>query len=185
MARSKEPTKDQEPADPADLEANPEPKPVVTPGPAPRSLAKTAVAMALTTILAAVTGGLYGIQITSTVKDAIDARAKADEPRVTSRYGGDTNLKDLTPIITNLAEPRETWIRLEASLVFDAKAVPIPDVLTGEISGDILAYLRTVTLTQIEGASGLRQLREDLNERVAIRSEGRVRELIIQTLVVQ
>ncbi len=57
--------------------------------------------------------------------------------------------------------------------------------MAGEITGDVLAFLRTLTLSQIEGASGLRQLREDLNERVAIRSSGRVRELIIQTLVVQ
>ena len=45
--------------------------------------------------------------------------------------------------------------------------------------------MRTLTLAQIAGASGLQHLREDLNERAAIRSDGRVRELILQTLVVQ
>ena len=53
------------------------------------------------------------------------------------------------------------------------------------ISEDILAYLRTVTLSQIEGPSGMQHLREDLVERARIRSEGRVKELVIQTLVVQ
>ena len=44
---------------------------------------------------------------------------------------------------------------------------------------------RTVTLRQIEGASGLQHLREDLNERVALRTKGQVRELIVEMLVVQ
>ena len=101
------------------------------------------------------------------------------------RYPEGTGLRDLAPIITNLAQPPGTWVRLEASLVFNPKAGPLPDVLVGEIGNDVLAYMRTVTLKQIEGASGLRQLGEDLDERVAIRSEGKVRELIIQTLVVQ
>jgi len=42
-----------------------------------------------------------------------------------------------------------------------------------------------LTIVQLQGGSGLQSLREDLNERVAIRSEGHVRELIIETLVVQ
>jgi flagellar FliL protein len=45
--------------------------------------------------------------------------------------------------------------------------------------------MRTLSEAQIGGASGLQHLREDLNERAAIRSGGLVRELIIQTLVVQ
>ena len=48
-----------------------------------------------------------------------------------------------------------------------------------------LAYLRTLSMAQIEGASGLQHLREDLNERVAIRTKGAVRELIVESLVVQ
>ena len=64
-------------------------------------------------------------------------------------------------------------------------AVGDADLLAGQIGEDILAYLRTVSLPQISGASGLKHLMEDLDERTAIRSEGRVRELIIQTLVIQ
>ncbi len=42
-----------------------------------------------------------------------------------------------------------------------------------------------MTLKQLEGPIGLQAIREDLNERAAIRSEGKVRELVIRTLVVQ
>ena len=74
---------------------------------------------------------------------------------------------------------------MQASIVYDDKAVPKPQVLAARIAEDILAYMKTVTLAQIGGASGLEHLREDLNERASIRSDGHVRELIIQTLVVQ
>ena len=66
-------------------------------------------------------------------------------------------LFEMPPIVTNLGSPKDTWIRLEASIVFDAKALPHPEILAGEIAGDELAYLRTVTLAQIEGPIGLRE----------------------------
>ena len=49
-----------------------------------------------------------------------------------------------------------------------------------DIGDDIVAYLRTVSLAQIEGPRGLAASRQDLNERAAIRSAGKVRELIIE-----
>jgi flagellar FliL protein len=69
--------------------------------------------------------------------------------------------------------------------VFDPKVLPHPEAVAGRISEDVLAYLRTVTLKQLEGPIGLQAIREDLNERAAIRSEGKVRELVLRTLVVQ
>ena len=38
---------------------------------------------------------------------------------------------------------------------------------------------------QFEGSRGLQHLRDDLSERANIRSSGKVRELIIETLVIQ
>jgi flagellar FliL protein len=151
----------------------------------PRARLKLIGAVALITALAVAAGSLYGIAIISTVKEALEAKARSEEAPTAPRYGERVNLQELPPIITNLADPPDTWVRLEAAIVFDNKPEPVPHVLAGEITGDILAFLRTLTLRQIEGASGLRQLREDLNERVSIRTQGRVRELIIETLVVQ
>ena len=87
--------------------------------------------------------------------------------------------------VTNLAEPADAWVRIESSIVFKTGALPNPDVTLAEIRADAVAYLRTMSLAQIEGASGLQHLREDLNERVAIRTKGAVRELIVESLVVQ
>ena len=49
----------------------------------------------------------------------------------------------------------------------------------------MLAFVRTLTLAQLQGASGLQHLREDLNERVAIRTDGHIHELMIEMLVIQ
>ena len=96
-----------------------------------------------------------------------------------------STIYDLPPIVTNLGAPQDTWIRLEASMVFDPKILPHPEAVAGKIGEDILAYVRTVTLKQLEGPIGLQAIREDLNDRAATRSEGKVRELVLRTLVVQ
>jgi len=77
------------------------------------------------------------------------------------------NLVPLEPIMTNLSYPSDNWIRIEVSLVFSG----LPDnVLADQIHQDIMAYLRTVSLQQIEGPRGFQYLREDLRERVKLRS---------------
>jgi flagellar FliL protein len=92
---------------------------------------------------------------------------------------------DLPPIVTNLGAPQDTWVRLEGSIVFDPKTLPHPEAVAGEIGDDVLAYLRTVSLHQLEGPIGLENIRQDLNERAATRSGGKVRAFVIKTLVVQ
>jgi flagellar FliL protein len=92
---------------------------------------------------------------------------------------------DLPPIVTNLGAPQDTWIRLEGSIIFDPKTLAHPEAVAAQIGDDVLAYLRTVSLHQLEGPIGLENIRQDLNERAATRSGGKVRAFVIRTLVVQ
>ncbi len=94
-------------------------------------------------------------------------------------------LKSLTPIVTNLSGSQKSWIRMQCAVLYDSAATPHPDEMFAKITADTLAYLRTQTMASLEGAEGLRRVQEDLSERVAIRSEGHVHELIIETMVVQ
>jgi flagellar protein FliL len=88
----------------------------------------------------------------------------------------------LEPITTNLAYPSENWVRMEVALLFKDK----PDVaLAEDIHQDILAYLRTVSLQQIEGPRGFEYLKEDIQERVDLRSEGRVSKVLFRTFVLE
>lgn len=163
--------------------------PAELPAPTPASggsMLKLIAAMLLLTVAAAGLGGGLGIKLADQVEDAVRLKDSTEEkPAGEPHYTGATHLKPLAPILTNLAEPRDVWIRIEASIVFDDEEIAADEVLAAKITEDILTYLRTVSLSQIESPSGMQHLREDLIERARIRSEGRVKELVIQTLVLQ
>jgi flagellar FliL protein len=163
--------------------------PELTPGeevapPPPRasalSVKQTILATLVVTVMAVGMGALFAVP-PPTAEPVVKAEASAPG----SPASGPSDLFEMPPIVTNLGAPKDTWIRLEASIVFDAKTIPHPETLADEIASDELAYLRTVSLSQIEGPIGLQNIRQDLNERAAIRSNGKVSELIIRTLVVQ
>lgn len=86
----------------------------------------------------------------------------------------------LEPITTNLADPNDVWARMELALVFHDAPDP---VLAEQIHQDFLAYLRTVKARQIQGASGFQHFKTDLEERARIRSDGRVKQILVRTLL--
>ena len=98
---------------------------------------------------------------------------------------GGPGIVDLPPIVTNIANPADIWVRLEASIVFDPKAVPHPEVIAAEIATDELAYLRTVSVVDLQGPIGLENIRQDLRDRALVRSGGKIDELLLKTLVLQ
>jgi flagellar FliL protein len=141
-------------------------------------------AMVGLTVIAIGLGVLLGQHLAGTVKKVLQ-NSEQSGALAGSKYTGDIELRELPPIIANLADPPDSWVRVQASIVFSAKALSKPDVVAAQIAEDVLGFMRTLSVAQIAGASGLQHLREDLNERASIRSEGQVRELIIQTLVMQ
>jgi flagellar FliL protein len=156
-------------------EAPPPPPPAASGAP---SLLQTVLATLVVTAMAAGMGALFA------VPPPPEPAVKA-EPTPGGVVPAASGLYEMPPIVTNIGSPKDTWIRLEASIVFDAKTVEHPETLAEDIAGDELAYLRTVALAQVEGPIGLENIRQDLNERAAIRSAGKVSELVIRTLVVQ
>ncbi|WP_377294082.1 flagellar basal body-associated FliL family protein [Rhizobium sp. SG2393] len=113
--------------------------------------------------------------------DAHGGGEKKDEglPKLSTAAHG---ILQLDPITTNLAYPTENWIRLELALAFNGE--PDPKIAEA-IQQDIAAYLRTVSLQQIQGPRGFQYLRDDIEERVDLRSEGRVTNVIFRTFVIQ
>lgn len=106
------------------------------------------------------------------------------------QYTDGSRVRELLPITTNLAGEPSAWIRLEASVVL-AEPQPAEQKsdeevqLLRSINEDVVAYLRTVSLTQLQGPSGFQSMREDLDERVRIRSEGKVTELVVQSMILE
>jgi flagellar FliL protein len=158
--------------------------------PAPKKEGVVALLIPLAVVTALAIGGGFGLgKMTSAgIAAAIAAREAAKPPEdrpLSIKYSGDTVLKPIDAVVTNLAQPTDVWIRLETAMVFKNGALPNPEVTAAEIRQDIVAYARTVTLAQLEGPSALQHLRDDLNERASLRTNGEVSELLIQTLVVQ
>jgi len=146
------------------------------------SLLQTVLATLVVTAMAAGMGALFAVPPPVDSPPAPSAKAEPTPGGVVPAASG---LFEMPPIVTNIGSPKDTWIRLEASIVFDAKTVQHPEALAEDIAGDELAYLRTISLAQVEGPIGLENIRQDLSERASIRSSGAVSELVIRTLVVQ
>jgi flagellar protein FliL len=142
-------------------------------------------ALLLLTVLSAAAGGLASLHLLSAGQRIADSQKEPAERPVATAFSPTTRLRKISPVVTNLAAPPGAWIRVEGSVVTDQINEEEASALTARLGEDIVSYLRTVSATQIEGARGLQYLREDLNERAVIRSGGKVRELIIETLVVQ
>jgi flagellar FliL protein len=146
--------------------------------PSARGSKGSAIDIAIVLLIGAALGGAFEMTKPSVGSAAIPESAPAPKAEPSSIY-------DLPPIVTNLAAPQEVWIRLEGSIVFDPKSLPHPESVAGELGEDILSYLRTVSLKQLEGPTGLENLRQDLNERAATRTGGKAREFVIHTMVMQ
>jgi flagellar FliL protein len=109
-------------------------------------------------------------------------KAKAGETGLQKISTEANNVVQLEPITSNLAYPSENWVRLEVALLFSGP----PDVkLAEDIHQDIMAYIRTVSLQQIEGPRGFEYLRDDIQERVDLRAQGRVSKVMFRTFVIE
>jgi len=129
-------------------------------------------------------GYLKGVGGPVSVPAAPENEGKTEKPAEAAGEGhaAGPTLVALPPITTNLAAPNEVWLRLEASVLYDA---PQPPAMTDDIHQDILAMVRTLKLHQIEGASGYQHLKADLEERAAIRSGGHAKQILIRTLLLE
>jgi flagellar FliL protein len=139
---------------------------------------------ALVTPVAALAGAIVGWCLVEPIRISTEGSA-ASAAVHTPVFAPGASLYELPPIITNLADPSETWVRLQTAIILDTAQGRKPELISAEVAEDILGYLRTISLASIQGPSGLRHLREDLNERARIRSDGKVRELVIRGLAVQ
>jgi flagellar protein FliL len=150
----------------------------------------TIIGLAVLTLLGGGGGWVVGGMIAPSVKSAQQAekpaeaaeKAKAGEEGLPKISTEANNVVQLEPITSNLAYPSENWVRLEVALLFSGP----PDVkLAEDIHQDIMAYIRTVSLQQIEGPRGFEYLRDDIQERVDLRAQGRVSKVMFRTFVIE
>lgn len=105
---------------------------------------------------------------------------KAEPEKGAAPETGKQTTVSLAPITTNLASPDNVWVRMELAIVLDEpQAADLPDI----IQQDLMAFVRTLKLHQIDGASGFQHFKADLEERASIRSNGHVKQILIRTLL--
>jgi flagellar protein FliL len=168
------------------------------------SLIVIIIAGLIVTLVAAGGGGALGMMLAQMVQAPEPAKQEAQKPEgspeekpvkeqpknseAAAKEESEAEplvLKPMPPILANLAAPPGAWIRIEASLLLDNEGAKNSDILAAKTGEDILSFLRTVSLAQIEGASGYLHLREDLADLVQFKSEGHVRALVMQSMVVE
>ncbi|MBS0242947.1 MAG: flagellar basal body-associated FliL family protein [Proteobacteria bacterium] len=96
----------------------------------------------------------------------------------------DQQLLQIPSLVTNLAGEKAPWVRLEASVILDGQA-PVQTALAAQLAQDATSLLRTLTMQQISGPSGFQNLRQELLDRFATRTGGRVSDLTIQSMVIE
>lgn len=151
----------------------------------PSLLMGTIVPLLVLTLVAGGGGAAIGMQIVSSIRAKAAPPSAAPALPVAEKAAPVSAVKELPPIVTNLTSPEGATVRLQTAIVYDKSDSAQMDLLAARIGEDVLAFVKTLTSVQLQGASGLQHLREDLNERASLRSDGRVRELVIEMLVIQ
>jgi flagellar protein FliL len=103
------------------------------------------------------------------------AKAPAQKP---------SEVRTLTPIVVNLREPSDLYVRLEAAVVLEPGA-PDGAAIAAKVGDDLVSYVKTVSLSELEGPTGFQYFREDLRRRAVQIGGGKVKELLLQSFIVQ
>lgn len=93
-------------------------------------------------------------------------------------------VKALAPVITNLGNPPETFIRLQGAIVLNPDT-PDSDELATKVASDVVTYLRTVSLSAIQGPTGFQFMKEDLKRRAILIGKGKIHDFLITSFVVE
>jgi len=143
-------------------------------------------AILIVTLLAVGAGALAGMNLVDQTRLAVlQTERSHSEEGIKPLYQNVGHIQAIKPVVANLADPKSVFVRIQGTVVFKENALDDAQVMISKIESDISSYIRTLTLADIEGAGGLRHLREDLNYRAQVRTDGKVNEFILETMVVQ
>ena len=89
------------------------------------------IGLVLVTLIAAALGGFGGRSIYQLASAAVEHDKKAQPEHVAEKPKA-KNIRELKPMVTNLASPSSMWVRLEAAIVTDDSGADV-DKLAGDI----------------------------------------------------
>ncbi len=151
------------------------------------------IALAISLVIGGIAGGGFGAFLRAPAPTEPAAQAAtvpvdslSPQPIVgaVSRFPPDAIELPVQPIIVTIGSELKTNIRLEFSIVA-ASGTPDEGTLKGEIREDVIAYLKGLTVSDLEGGRRFQLLREQLDDRARVRGRGVVLGILISGLVVQ
>ncbi|AEV37118.1 flagellar basal body-associated protein FliL [Pseudovibrio sp. FO-BEG1] len=150
------------------------------------------VSVAIAATVVTVVAGAGGMGIGSTLVDQVHSKYLEEQKAnsgalINPEYTESSQIVSLKPIVTNLLSSSKNWIRIEASVVLMQRGIEEQDhsLLVKQVEQDLLLYARTLGPRQLEGTRGLLRLRDDLNERAKMRGGKFVKELVLESVVIQ
>ncbi len=131
--------------------------------------------------VAAIGGGFaFGaIFLNQPEKSAVAAVSPPKSPKAP-----EAEIKQLAPVVTNLANPAGIYVRMESAILLEP-GTPEPAAIAAKVSDDFVVFLRTVSLAELQGPTGFQYLREDLKKRAIQRSGGKVRDFFLTSFVIE
>lgn len=96
----------------------------------------------------------------------------------------ESEVRPLAPIVANLGNPPDLFVRIQAAVVLEPNT-PESNALVAKVGDDVVAYLRTVSIAEIQGPTGFQFLKEDLKRRAVQLGGGRIRDFLLTTFVVE
>jgi flagellar basal body-associated protein FliL len=91
----------------------------------------------------------------------------------------------LPPVVTNIKEPGNIWLRFEGGITFAKSGERTMEVLTAEVAQQVLLYLRTLKLSDISSPDGLQYIQDDLNFITRASSNGQVQNVLVTGLILE
>lgn len=133
-------------------------------------------------------GGAFGYFVipsapASQTKDAPAPAIKSNVPQM-GRFPSDALEIGVPSIIVDLKGEPKSRVRLDLSIVA-VHGTSATGTLKDEVREDVIAYLKGLTVADIQGVRGFQNLREQLDDRAKIRGRGAILGLLIGGFVIE
>ena len=158
------------------------------------------VAFVLATVMSLGSGWFIGGTLIGTggdkkveMKKPVEEEAEKDQAKNSDADGSDEgeeekslrNIIMLEPVLVLLRESKNTFIRLELAIVLNEDEPAFDTESLTRLKSDISDYSRTLSLQQIQGPSGYLHFRDDLLDRVRLTTDGKVRDVLVLSMVAE
>lgn len=162
-------------------------KPKDASAPSGTSAVDFAIAAVAAVVVGIAGGGGFGYFVVpvGTAPPAKEAAESAGPPApAAGRFPNDALEIQIPSIIVDMESQPKTRVRLDVSIIV-AHGTSESGSLKNEVREDIIAFLKGISVTDIQGVRGFQHLREQLDDRAKIRGRGAILGLLIGGLVLE